>query len=248
MSHYAIAGLVYFLTHPSLWLVSLCPFIMTIVVGIASVVTLLSVGLYPQAYAFEKAGLAAGWAWFLAILLVILEIFLVTFIYSQTCTPCFMDAIFEKVLKLRGLTELVENAEGRSGCGRTCRACCKVSCLSQVFIMIVTLPLNLIPVVGTIVYVWLNGRVKAWEYHLLYFEMHGLSYEEQKTIVDKHKVQYASFGMQCMYLELIPFFGFLFLFTNTVGAALFAADLEEELQSQGLGSIHAKDQEVARTV
>ncbi|OQR94022.1 hypothetical protein THRCLA_08271 [Thraustotheca clavata] len=240
MSHYALAGIAYFLTHPKLWLMTLCPLLMTIVVGIACVVALFTVALYPQAYGFEKAGLAPGWAWVLSIFLVIIEIFLVTFIYSQTCTPCFMDSIFEKVLKMRGYEELVENSEAYSGCGRSCRACCKVSCISQVFIMIVTFPLNFIPIVGTIAYVYLNGRVKAWEYHLLYFEMRGYSYEEQKVIVNKHKLEYTSFGMQCMYLELIPFFGFIFLFTNTVGAALFAADLEAELRAQNYGATDPK--------
>ncbi|EQC31828.1 hypothetical protein SDRG_10616 [Saprolegnia diclina VS20] len=240
MSHYAVAGILYFLTHPSLWLTTLCPMIMTIIVGIVSVVVLISAGLYPQAYGLEEAGLSATWAWVLAIFLVVLEIFLVVLIYSQTCTPCFMDAIFEKTLKLRGFTDLVENSEAHSGCGRACRACCKVSCLSQIFILIVTFPLNFIPIIGTIAYVYLNGRFKAWEEHLLYFEMRGMKYEDQKDIIDARKVEYASFGMQCMYLELIPFFGFIFLFTNTVGAALFAADIEESLRAQENGYVHAK--------
>lgn len=39
---------------------------------------------------------------------------------------------------------------------------------------------------------------------------------------------YFSFGVPATVLEMIPFVGIFFAFTNTVGAALWAADLEQE--------------------
>ena len=36
-----------------------------------------------------------------------------------------------------------------------------------------------------------------------------------------------SFGVAAFVLEMIPFVNLLFVFTNTVGAALWAADLEK---------------------
>jgi hypothetical protein len=36
------------------------------------------------------------------------------------------------------------------------------------------------------------------------------------------------FGVPAMLLEMIPFVGIFFSFTNTVGAALWAADLEKQ--------------------
>ncbi|KAF0684874.1 Aste57867_23118 [Aphanomyces stellatus] len=230
MTTYAIQGILYFLVHPSLWLVSLCPMIMTIVVAVCSVVGLFA-GLYPIEILYKHVGLPSGWSWFLAVMTVLVLIFLVTIIYSLTCTPCFLDKIFEKVLEMRGHGLVVEDAETRANCGRQCRACCKVSIWLHLVVLIVTLPLNFIPVVGTVVYVWLNGSLKGWEAHMYYFEMKGYDYDQQKTIFESRRLQYTSFGMQTMYLELIPLLGFIFLFTNTVGAALFAADLEEEMGS-----------------
>ncbi|POM70212.1 Hypothetical protein PHPALM_13378 [Phytophthora palmivora] len=95
-------------------------------------------------------------------------------------------------------------------------------------LLILTLPLNLLPIIGSIIYAWLNGTVLAWEYHLLYFEFKNFTYAQQKAFVKEHKVQYSSFGMQALLMEMIPGVGSLFMFTNTVGAALFAAQLEEE--------------------
>ncbi|GAB9465980.1 hypothetical protein Gpo141_00003366 [Globisporangium polare] len=229
MSTYAVQGMLYFLAHPRLWLTSLCPILMTIVVAAVSVIALFAIGLYPQAELLEDAGLPAGLAWLVAIIMVIVEIFLITLIYSLAVVGCFMDKIFEQVLTNRGYGELVENEKKHAGCCRACGSCCRVSLWLRLVVLIVTLPLNLIPIVGTIAWVWLNGTILAWEYHLYYFELRNLSYVQQKAFIAERKAQYSSFGMQAMFLEMVPFFGSLFLFTNAIGAALFAADLEDEL-------------------
>ncbi|ETV83590.1 hypothetical protein H257_04288 [Aphanomyces astaci] len=229
MSTYAVQGILYFLAHPSLWLTLLCPTIMTILVALCSVIGLFAIALYPTAVLYKKAGLPAGWAWVLAVVTVLAEIFLTTLIYSLTCSGCFVDKIFEKVLTMRGHGRVIEEAEVKARCCRQCKACCNVSIWLRLVVLVVTLPLNLIPIVGTMAYVWLNASLKGWEAHLYYFEMKGYRYDEQKAIFTKRRLQYTSFGMQCMYLEMIPFLGFFFLLTNAIGAALFAADMEEEL-------------------
>lgn len=233
MSTYAVQGILYFLSHPRLWLTSLCPILMTLVVAAVSVIGLFAIGLYPQAELLEDAGVPAGLSWLIAVIMVVVEIFLVTLIYSLAVVGCFMDKIFEQVMKNRGFGKLVENESKHSSCARACGACCRVSLWLRIVVLIVTLPLNLIPIVGTLAWIWLNGTILAWEYHLYYFELKGFAYAEQKQFIDERKAQYSSFGMQAMFLEMIPFAGSLFLFTNAVGSALFAADLEEEMsQSQ----------------
>jgi hypothetical protein len=229
MSSYAIQGLVYYIANPSLWLISLCPFLMTIAVALISVISLFDAGLHPQAYSLEKAGLPASWARSVAILLVLVEISLITIIYSQTCTPCFRDTIFKKVLRNRGHGDLLANTNGQF---QSCRRCKKIGCFraSIISLRIATLPLNLIPILGTIIYIWTNGALSSWELHLPYFSMKGFDYGQQKQIVADNKWSYSSFGMQVAFLSLIPGFGFIFLFTNSVGAALFASDLEDEFK------------------
>jgi hypothetical protein len=41
------------------------------------------------------------------------------------------------------------------------------------------------------------------------------------------RLTYPSFGVAALVLEMIPMAGIFFAFTNTVGAALWAADMEE---------------------
>ncbi|GLE07911.1 hypothetical protein PINS_up018740 [Pythium insidiosum] len=228
MTTFVAAGVAYFLTHPRLWLKALCPLLLTLVVAVVSVVVVFAAAFAPQAHALHDAGVPSVLAWLLSLLLVVIEIFLVTFIYSLIVMPCYQDKVFEMVLIDRGLGDLVHQEERHAGCGRVCAAMCRVSVLCRVLLLIVSLPLNLLPVIGTGIYVWLNGLLLAWEYHLYYFELKGLRYADQKTVIDARKAQYSSFGMQALFLEMIPGVGPLFLFTNTVGAALFAVELERD--------------------
>ncbi len=198
-------------------------------VGLASVIVIPAAALVPQADALKDANMTPWLAWVVAVLLVIVEIFAVTLIYSAIVLPCYMDRVFEQVLKDNGYEGLVENDKQHSKCNRVCTACCKVSVCLRFGLMLLTLPLNLIPIIGTMVYIWLNGTIVAWEYHLYYFELKGIPYEEQKAIIQKRQVAYSTFGAQALFLEMIPAVGILFLFTNTVGAALFAVEIEKSM-------------------
>ncbi|KAF4032519.1 Etoposide-induced protein 2.4 (EI24) [Phytophthora infestans] len=228
MSTYVVQGLAYFATHPRLWVSTLCPLLLTLIVAITSVVVLFSVALVPQAEELEDAGVTKWLSWLLAVMLVLVEIFLVTLIYNLVIMGCYQDKVFEQVMVARGFKEMVEDEERHAGCVRACRSCCRVSLWLRLVLLIVTLPLNLIPIIGSIIYAWLNGTILAWEYHLLYFEFKNFTYAQQKAFVNEHKVQYSSFGMQALLMEMIPGFGSIFVFTNTVGAALMAAHFEEE--------------------
>lgn len=46
-----------------------------------------------------------------------------------------------------------------------------------------------------------------------------------------YQLTYDSFGVPAVLLELVPVLGIFFAFTNTVGAALWAADMEQKNQS-----------------
>ncbi|GMF34771.1 unnamed protein product [Phytophthora fragariaefolia] len=234
MSTYVVQGLAYFATHPRLWLTTLCPLLLTLLVAIASVVALFSAALVPQADGLEDAGVPEWLAWLLAVMLVLVEIFLVTLIYNLVIMGCYQDKVFEQVMLARGFKDLVEDEERHAGCARACRSCCRVSLWLRLVLLVLTLPLNLLPIVGSVIYAWLNGTILAWEYHLLYFEFKNYSYSQQKAFIHEHKAEYSSFGMQALLMEMIPGVGSIFVFTNTVGAALFAAHLEEQERERGV--------------
>ncbi|KAK3847373.1 MAG: hypothetical protein J3R72DRAFT_431246 [Linnemannia gamsii] len=102
---------------------------------------------------------------------------------------------------------------------------------------LVTLPLNFVPVAGPIAFCYLNGKVRSRYVHRQYFDMKEMTQKERDDWIQTRKSQYTTFGVIAQGLELIPFIGILFGFTNTIGAALWAADLERqqyELRSRKL--------------
>lgn len=61
-----------------------------------------------------------------------------------------------------------------------------------------------------------------------YLRMRGLqSYAEQQAVADTHKLAYMQFGVMAAFLTSVPIASWAFVFSNTVGAALWAADLEK---------------------
>ncbi|KAF9429617.1 hypothetical protein BGZ76_001174 [Entomortierella beljakovae] len=93
---------------------------------------------------------------------------------------------------------------------------------------LVTLPLNFIPVAGPIAFCYINGKARSHYVHRRYFDMKEMSPQEREEWIKARKSQYTTFGVIAQGLELIPFVGILFGFTNTIGAALWAADLERQ--------------------
>lgn len=105
------------------------------------------------------------------------------------------------------------------------------------------LPLNFIPIVGTVLFVILQGRKFGPTAHARYFQLKQMKKQEKERFIEQRKAAYArsvcpfknnkspltsdSFGVPAVLLELVPIAGIFFSFTNTVGAALWAADMEQ---------------------
>lgn len=228
MTSYVVQGMAYFAMRPRLWLMTMFPLLLTIIVAVASVIILFSVAFAPQAEWFEEAGLSNWTSWLLAFMLVLVEIFFVTLVFKLVVMGSYQDKIFKQVMAAHGFKELVEDEKHHASCTRACCSCFRVSLWLRLVLLVVTLPINLLPIVGSVIYAWLNGTIVAWEYHLLFFELKNFTFAQQKAYVTDHKVQYSAFGMLAVLLEMIPGFGLLFAFTNTVGAALLAVHFEEE--------------------
>lgn len=106
------------------------------------------------------------------------------------------------------------------------------------------LPLNFIPVVGTLVFVLLQGKRNGPAAHARYFQLKGWPKSQREAFIEQNRGGYTSyvpnlilwheltevscyrFGVAAFLLEMVPFANLAFAFTNTVGAALWAADLE----------------------
>lgn len=90
------------------------------------------------------------------------------------------------------------------------------------------LPLNFIPVVGTVLFIVLQGRRTGPVAHARYFQLKGMNSSQKDKFVEERQAAYTSFGVVSTLLEMVPFAGIFFSFTNTVGAALWAADIEQK--------------------
>jgi len=88
------------------------------------------------------------------------------------------------------------------------------------------LPLNAIPVVGTVIFIAIQGRNRGKGVHGRYFQLKQWSASRQSDWLNKNVGPYAAFGLVATLLEMIPLASIFFMFTNTVGAALWAADIE----------------------
>jgi hypothetical protein len=98
----------------------------------------------------------------------------------------------------------------------------------QIVELIVFLPLNLVPFVGTPAFIIITGTRLGKLSHYRFFQLRGFSKEEKKREIRKFAWEDVWFGTMAMILELIPVFSLFFLLTTTVGAALWTAQIEEE--------------------
>lgn len=101
----------------------------------------------------------------------------------------------------------------------------------QIIELIVFLPLNFIPVVGTPAFIIITGTRLGKLAHYRWFQIKGFSKVEQKQVLRDRAWEYVWFGTVAMILELIPVLSLFFLLTTTAGAAQWTAQIEDESKS-----------------
>ena len=119
--------------------------------------------------------------------------------------------------------------------------------LRQIVEFIIFLPLNLIPVAGTPMFLVLTGYRAGPLHHWRYFKLLHLTKKERKVVVRKRQLRYTWFGTVALLLQLVPVLSMLFLLTTAAGSALWAAKLEgsrralETTSDDGRGERYADD-------
>lgn len=98
---------------------------------------------------------------------------------------------------------------------------------SAIIRYIMYLPLNLIPVVGTLLFIIMQGRKAGPSAHARYFQLKKMTNQQREQFIEERKGPYTSFGVVANLLEMVPIVGVFFAFTNATGAALWAADMED---------------------
>ncbi len=98
--------------------------------------------------------------------------------------------------------------------------------LIQIVELVVFLPLNLIPYVGTPAFIIITGARLGKLSHYRWFKLRGLDKKQIKKELRDRAWDYTWFGTVAMILELIPILSFFFLLTTTAGSALWVHKLE----------------------
>lgn len=225
---YPLSGMKYVMSNPGLWRSICCVALFGIMVSVTVLILLFALALKPQAEAF---GGYQWWSWLLAVLAVLFEALLLSGLVLVLVYSKAKKTIFVETMQLEGKwrEEMKEPSVFND------LNCCKVS-----FILgLITLPLNLIPVAGTIAYAYINGPYLGWDYMDMYFEAIHMEGKQQRIEVmgENNSVctpsiytsenEYMRFGFPGVLLESIPIFGpAVFSLTNSCAAALWACDME----------------------
>ncbi|KEF58546.1 uncharacterized protein A1O9_06472 [Exophiala aquamarina CBS 119918] len=230
---YPLKGILYFVSHRDLWspLTSKLAPTLTLSLGVTTFMFL--VAYLPQAaiMAFTSGPVAA----ISAALLTLSESSTIINLLSRT----FMieDALvdtFDGTLLSRECTNLVsEGRQVKAGgdniarLGKLLKKPFAKFSPNAIIRYVLYLPLNFIPVVGTVIFIVLQGKRAGPAAHTRYFQLKEWNKRQREIHIEEHRGGYTSFGVAAFLLEMIPFANLVFAFTNTVGAALWAADLEK---------------------
>ncbi|KAF4633794.1 hypothetical protein G7Y89_g4324 [Cudoniella acicularis] len=98
----------------------------------------------------------------------------------------------------------------------------------QILELILFLPINFIPVIGTPFFLLLTGARAGPFHHYRWFQLRGLTKKEKKREIRIRKWKYTWFGTVALLLQLVPVFSMFFLLTSACGSALWVVKLEEQ--------------------
>ncbi|KAK0610652.1 hypothetical protein B0T17DRAFT_512138 [Bombardia bombarda] len=248
---YPLQGIWYYLRHPAYY-----PLFAGRLLPLSIISFLVYVILFTFAFLPQLAFLAIfhGWAsaWFNATVLVLGEglVIIQGLFEGFFVDECRVD-VFDATLIDKGFIHLIEPQRilfleaptSIKMLGKpTSRAEYQPWSLVQIIELIVFLPLNLVPYVGTPAFIMITGARVGKLSHYRWFKLRGLDKKEMKKELSLRSWEYLWFGTVAMILELIPILSFFFLMTTTTGSALWVADLEERSRIRVGRPIAAEDQ------
>ncbi|KAI8378703.1 hypothetical protein EDC96DRAFT_604382 [Choanephora cucurbitarum] len=94
-------------------------------------------------------------------------------------------------------------------------------------LFVLTLPLNVVPVIGPIAFINIQALFRGGMAHQRYFQLYKWTPVQRQRRIELHFWQYQRFGLVATLLEMIPVAGYLFIYTNQIGAAMWAMDLHD---------------------
>jgi len=230
---YPIAGIYYILRHPHLWKPIRKPLFYSLVLSVFVTTSLFAFTYLPQAAVLALFNGPLAFA--TAVPLVLGEsATLVLFIARAFWLAPALDHVFDGVLLDQGMTSLVEQGREIQGqgkartVGKSLMAPLNRFSKEGLVRYLLSLPLNAIPVVGTVFFLFYNGSKSGPNYHERYFQLKHFNAQQKKDFIKNKRGSYTAFGTAAMALNLVPAISILFAFSNAAGAALWATDIEKK--------------------
>ncbi|SCV69956.1 BQ2448_1350 [Microbotryum intermedium] len=233
---YPIYGLFYFLRNPKLFNSVKGPLYRGVVWSIGITVAMFIVTYLPQVAVLSVVSGP------LAVPIVLAESHAITTVVLKSFLLAgATDKLFDAVLVNKGLSSLVERGRevkstrgGGAVLGKSLLKPISSKISTEGLVRyVLTLPLNFVPAVGTIFFLFFNGRSSGPAALNRYFQLKGFDKQEKEAFVDQHHPGLTSLGAAQLALGFVPVAGTLFTFSNAVGAALYAADLEKKSSEGG---------------
>ncbi|OWZ45806.1 hypothetical protein C356_03065 [Cryptococcus neoformans c45] len=231
---YPLLGILYLFSHPTL-IRPLLPVIFKGVLMSAGVIAVLFTFAYlPQVAVL--AVISGPLAFVLAIPLILGEAFvMVMFLTRGILVAQATVDIFDAVLLQKGHTVLVENGRHVTNKGGRVKQLGTLMTkplsrfnVDSIVRYLLTLPLNFIPLIGTVFFLGYNGYKAGPGFHARYFQLKNFDKDRRQAFIKKRRGAYLMFGTMAMALNLIPIASIVFSFTTATGAALWAAELENK--------------------
>jgi len=234
-------GIYYFFAHPFLYPLLRARLIPGVLLSLFVLTNLFLWTYIPQV---TLLALFHGWAlaWINGAFLVLGEgAAIVALLFEAFFVDETLVDVFDAVLINEGLADMLEGSrpvDAEAGdpvkmLGRP-RVSAVYSPFSfrQILEFIVFLPLNLIPVAGTPLFLFLTGYRAGPLHHWRYFQLLGLTKKERNLFTRRRKLRYTWFGTAALLLQLVPVLSMLFLLTTAAGSALSVTRLEKARRSQ----------------
>lgn len=260
---YPIRGLLYFVYHPTLFKSCVDLVIRLLLISLAALAVLSFTTYHIQFQALSRV-FGNGFLGRCAVLVALLaEAIIPVYALSEQFIRAVRNRLFDTVLKQQGISHLsplttkektnlrTSNAEDKrweqkqgrkwgfmwTVCKYVASTFLQPSATESSFRRLAcTLPVTSLMPIGPMLYAYLNGFGSAatlMDHYLLQKSVSKPA--DREAVYQANRTQFRMFGAVVFALNLLPVVNWLFLFTNTVGAALWAADMEKQ------GLLVAKD-------
>lgn len=124
------------------------------------------------------------------------SIFLLTFLAKPLFLEPALQHVFDATLIDNGQRQLVKDGKTKyaASADRSNALVRPLQALSRDGIIryLITLPLNIIPVLGTVSFLGINGHRAGPGWHSRYFQLKGFDSSQQKAFVQKHREEYTA--------------------------------------------------------